>query len=297
MSAGYFIGRCIGVFLLPVLGTWIYYAARKLKPAFGHRLIVICGWTLAMVGLSIVAQAAVRQRAQRDFREELNRIERRASELAGKPAAPVAHSAVWDAPRRSFFADVIVFHDQYRGQAARVDSSELMKLYTPESFGSRAEMEKMIVQLQGRVSVDKQYASIRPLLGKMMSRMREIRATAEERRELAQGGLFDSATRVKLDLRDESIQDEGLWLQSAIELYQFVLANEKAYSIDGARMTFSSDALSKDFYGKLARSKELRAQMMKTMDEFAKAQAPDLNSLTLRPIEKGSDSAEIQAGS
>jgi len=281
-AIGYLIGRCLGAYLLPLIGALIYYKVRRKKPSGIRRLFVISLWAL---GLALLSFAGEHGAAEPSSPEEIKRhVGALAKEAVGQAPAS-GDQTKWDGALRSYFADIKAFNEAYEKETAQLDNSALKSMYTANSFRSAKSIGQIISQMHATLDLDEKYASMQPIIDKLKKRVFATDASDSEKQDFWQG--FESTASKSLEPREAAMAKGREWMQASIDLYEFVQSDEGAYSVRRGKIVFKSTGAADNFNAKMRKATELRSEFLKIQDAFRKAQSEKLGQYGLQPSDLG----------
>jgi len=285
-AVGYLFGLCFGAYLFPLIVAFFYYRFRKRpKPSAAHRFLVISAWALVLALISTAGQ--LRTSAPLTQQEIQRHIGELAKQAAGQlPVSP--DQTKWDGPIRSFFTDIKTFNESYMKEAAQVDNPALKSLYTADSFRTPVSVAQTLSQLHTTLDLDDKYASMQPIIDKFKQRIQATDASKSEKDSIMQG--FEESARKSLEPREAAAAKEREWLQSSIELYEFIQANQHSYSVRGGKLIFKTTGLADEFNEKVHKATGLRSEFKQAQDAFHQAQNEKLGSFGLQPSDLGAPS-------
>jgi hypothetical protein len=193
-----------------------------------------------------------------------------ASVLQHPDRKPVGPASVWDPVMVSVFGDLKSFNDQYLSEVSRLDSSA-EPLYTPESFRDTSTIQQHIAQLHDRLAVAARFSDIAPILAKVNDNVATVSASETDKREFLAG--FLSSARQGIAVRKAASDAERQWLQASLDLYQFMLANQAAYSVSAdGHGDFRNAKIGDAFKQRLQKVYALRQQFMQAHSAFLAGQ-------------------------
>jgi len=282
------LGRLIGMFLVAALLTLIVHKiqSRKARPAFRVLTFAAIAFVLQAGGLHDQLESA-RRREQPKLETDVNhRIGDLLKEAAGTKASS-GNQQWWEGAARDFFHDIFVMNQQYTAEAASLDSSAIKDLYSPESYRSKAHMEKVVEQLQASFAVDEKYASVDPLVKRFEERITAEKVSESEKQNLLKG--IEGGLKEGLGPRTEVIRTEEAWMKSTIGLYQYLIAHAAEYSVRNGKLVFTSEATRQEF-------STAQAEAVRLHQEFLKAKSA-LDSNGQNKLEKlGLKRSDLPAG-
>ena len=98
-------------------------------------------------------------------------------QAAGREAA-TANSEWYEGPVRDFFRDILNANQEYSAAIHSLDRSSVGKLYTPESYATRSDMQSTVSQLHALLDVDKKYESFDEIIKKLEVNMPAVPYTS-----------------------------------------------------------------------------------------------------------------------
>jgi len=258
-TQGFFVGALIFPAFVAVVVTAIISLARKskLSPAQKH----FWAGAIALI-VSFMAFAGASQQRHRfrhtDPKKEMARL---LAEASGK--SPVSsNSDWWDGLMRDFFRSIIERNKRYTQEIREFDNSALKHLYSPESYSTRAGMQKTIDQLQATLQLDQKYGTVRPLIEDMERRLRTVDASEGDKESFLEG--VKSSSEVFLGSQDKLLDLEKKWVDASVVLYQFTIEYRADYAIEAKKLVFKNDAARLEF---VAKQNEAIAQRRAFLDE------------------------------
>lgn len=258
-SFGYMIG---GVLVALGVGFAAMFAVRRLRGRKIHPASKTLGIATIAFGMSCITfagEAASRHPVTAD--EIDHRIGDLLKEAAGtKP--PSGDGDWWDGPARDFFHDLLEMNKQYTAEVNALDNPAIQDLYSVNSYKNKARMEEVVTQLQAAQAVDEKYASLDPIIKKMEDRIAKANVSESDKRDFIKG-MEGNMTKA-LAPRNETFRTEREWMNSNIELYQFVIAHASEYSIRGNKLYFQNDATKDGFTERQKQAIALHQEFLKS---------------------------------
>jgi hypothetical protein len=263
--SGYFIGACVGPYLVSAIIVLIYRLIRGRKVNNTTNLFALfCGASFFAV-LSLLNSAhattpmpvADATFAPQTFGQPL-----------GKPnAQPLRAPTIWDPAVISLYTDLKSANDTYVAAVSRLDVTA-QSLYMPDSFRDTPAIQKILAQLHDRMAVADQFSSLDPILAKMPSYVAAIDASETDKREFL-ANFMPTARRSIADRNTASAYEHD-WLRASIALYQFMLAKQGAYAIssDGAKGTFYRPDVSSQFQNKIQNVQRLKQRFLQANQAY-----------------------------
>jgi hypothetical protein len=241
-SIGYFMGGLLGPVLIAAFLVWLANSVREDKMSS----ILKQGITAYLaLGIAVLASAGSLQQApgfdETSAKKQMGHLMKQA---AGKEAV-TPDSQWYEGPSREFFHDILTFNQEYTHAIQSIDQSSLAKLYTPESYATRAGMRATIAQLHALLDTDKKYESLDPVVKKLEVNISATSASELEKEEFLKG--FRGSTDKALAPRAETFRAEEEWMQSSIDLYEFTLGHFGDYKMHGKKLVFHGDGLPEQF--------------------------------------------------
>jgi len=262
-SSGYFAGRIIGAFLFPLLGTWIYYRVRRLKPTLAYRTAVISSWAVFVALIALVGEAGrARPLNQGQMYKHVGDLVKQAS-----GEMPVAPDAEWyDGPTRAFYGDIFALNRQYAKELDVDHRMWLKRAYSAESYATRENIEAAEREFHEILAVDEKYESVDPLFEKFEARVRAAKARRREKEDLIKG-VRDGSSKGSA-ARQETFRAEKAWLKATIALYEYMSGHLADYSVKSNKLVFRTEGLREEFRVKQASAIALRDAALKAKGEL-----------------------------
>jgi hypothetical protein len=279
-SSGYFIGSLLTPVLVVAFVVWLINRARKdkMSPAHKHLLTVVLA-----LGITLVSFAgSLRQTPGFDESSDKKRMGHLLRQAAGKEAA-TSDSEWYEGPTREFFRDILAFNQEYTGAIQSLDRSSIAKLYTPESYVTRAGMQTTVCQLHALLDVDEKYKSSDQLLKKMEVNITATTASETEKEEFLKG--FRGSFSKSLAPRSETFRLEEEWLQSSIELYEFTLSHFGDYSARGKKLIFRGGASPVEFQNLQSKAITLRKAAIEAKHKLDSARQDAMSQTGVTPAD------------
>jgi hypothetical protein len=265
-TSGFFIGSLLTPFLIAAFIVWIINRARTDKLSFTHKQLLTA---VLALGISVISFAgSLRIPPPSDESAEKKKMGHLMKQAAGKEAA--TPDAEWyDGPTREFFHDILAFNQEYTGAIQALGPASMNKLYTPESYATRAGMENTITHLHALLDVDKKYESLDPVVKKLEASINATSASQYEKDEFLKG--FRGNFSKSLAPRNETFRSEEAWLQSSIDLYEFTLAHSGNFRIQNKKLIFHGDGVLDQFQALQSKAISLRKATIDSKNKLAAA--------------------------
>jgi len=278
-SFGYLIGSCLVPFAIGIFITYLIKRARRLPLARPIRFFSISAIALLMSLLSAAGSRNNLNSLDPATRREVGDLLRQ----AGGAKKNTADMHWWDAPIREMAQELISRNQQYISEIGGLDSSAIKNLYATDSYAGKAHMGKVVVQLRAASEVDAKYSSVEPIFKKMRERVASVNASELEKSHFLDG--FDGSLHRSLEPRNKLMRSEKEWMDSSIQLYEFMMANSDHYSIRDAKLYFDSTALMEDFEKRQSQAVALHQDFLKAKAAFEEDRKNSLNQLGVSPSE------------
>lgn len=275
-ASGYMIGGCLFSLLIGLFAMFLVAKIRGKKSALPKRFFGVSLVTLFFSFLTFVG--SLQQTPSRAYRS-VGELLRQAA--GNKPQTQDANW--WDGPTRDFFHDLLDRNEQYIAEVKALDSSAIKNLYSADSYAGVAHMQKVVSQLRATNDVEEKYASIEPVLKRMRDRVASAHAPKEQKQEFLTG--MEGSLNRSLKPREEALRTERLWMDSTLELYEFMLAHSSDYSIRDAKLYFSDSALRKQFTTLQAKAIEFHNDFLRAKAAFDHARKNNMDQLGVSPSE------------
>lgn len=258
---GFFIGALIFPVFVGVVATVLISLARKSKLSPAQKHFRAAGIALIVSFMAFAGASQERRKFRHtDPKKEVARL---FAEASGK--SPVdSDGDWWDSLMRDFLRSVIDRNKRYSQEVRDFDNSALHHLYSPESYSTKAGMQKIIAQLQATLELDQKYGTMRPLLQDMERKLQGVDASESDKESFLQG-VKDSA-EIFLGTQDKLVALEQKWIESSTALYQFAIDHRADYLIRGKKLVFKNDASRLAF---VAKQNEAISQRRAFLDEKA----------------------------
>lgn len=284
-AAGYLFGRSVGAYLLPLIILFFYYRKRRPKPANTWRVFVTSAWALGLAVLSFAGEVRIpKTLSQQELNQHIGEL---AKQTPGQAPASTDQTQ-WDGAIRSFFADIKSFNEAYAKEIAQLDNSALKTLYTVDSFRTPQSVNQILSQLHATLDLDEKYASLQPIFDRFKQRILASDASKSEKDAVLQG--FEESASKSIEPREKTIAKEREWLQSSIDLYEFIQSNQGSYSVSGGKLMFNKTGLASVFNEKIQKATELRSEFNQVQEAFHKVQNEKLGKFGLQPSDLGASS-------
>lgn len=144
-------------------------------------------------------------------------------------------------------------------------------------------MEKVVLQLRATNDVEEKYASIEPVLKRMRDRVAAAHATEEQKQEFLTG--MEGSLNRSLKPRENLLRTEKLWMDSTLELYEFMLKHSSDYSIRDKKLYFEDSALRKQFSTLQSKAIAFHRDFLKAKAAFEEARKNNMDQLGVSPSE------------
>jgi hypothetical protein len=249
-AAGYLVGSIVTPGLLAWLIMWLINRSQKKTDPLAHRYLAISAVALLLSLLSFAGSSNDRLGPD-SIQDHVRHLVRQAS---GKEAE--VNSTWYDEPERELFRDMTAFNREYAQAVSSVDQTRLAKLYSTESYATKANIQGTIACLRELQEVDKKYESLDPPIKKFEDRINATNRSAREKEQFLTG--VHSGVAKILAPRGETFRTEEDWLQSGTDLYEFTLAHFSDYTIQKQKLVFHSDASLAEFTDRQSKSIALR---------------------------------------
>jgi hypothetical protein len=278
-TSGFFIGSLLTPFLVAAFIVWIINRARTDKLSFTHKQLLTA---LLALGISVISFAgSLRIPSLSNESSEKKKMGHLMKQAAGKEA-PTPDSEWYDGPTRQFFHDILAFNEEYTGAIQALGTASMNKLYTPESYATRTEMQKTIGHLHALLDVDKKYESLDPVVKKLEANINATSASQYKKDEFMKG--FRGNFNKSLEPRNETFRAEEEWLQSSIDLYEFTMAHSENYRLQGKKLIFHGDGMLDQFQAMQSKAIALRKA---TLDSKHKLDAARNDAMSQTGVSPG----------
>lgn len=265
-NSGYFLLRFLGAIAVAAAAVLLFCKIRDLNPRRPVLGLVIL--TLS----SLVTLASMEFSSQPRLKGIDKATIRRYSE-DGKSASaanvPTPPPTKWDPATRSLLKDVQARNEQYVAAISGLDETA-KPLYTPESFRDAATIQAMIDQLHTRLAVADEYSDWQPVFARMKDYVAAADASDDEKRKFLAN--YEATLPSTLAACKAISAKEHAWLQATMDLYQFGLAKEGAYTWHSDQLSFKSHADSVAFRQKFMKARRLNTQFLQAYWQVRQAE-------------------------
>jgi hypothetical protein len=269
--SAYFLGSCAGPYLFSAIIVLAFYKITDKKAADSTKLLAaFCAASLFAVVSLLNTNYSVRSMPTKTD------VASDTLALAPSPkkiqAVPSRAATPWDPAIISLYTDLQANNEAYVTAVSHLDVTS-QTLYLPDSFRDAATIQKVLDQLHDRLSVADQFSSLAPVLAKMPDYIAAINASESDKRAFL--ATFMPAVQQSVAKRNVASAYEHDWLRTTIALYQFMLANQGAYTIsaDGRTGMFRSHATGADFDQRLRKSQQLKQQFLQANGAYLASQS------------------------
>lgn len=286
-STGYFVGSVFTPLLIAMAIVWLIQRAQKKKMSTARKNLLTA---LLALGMSLLAFAGSLQEAP-PFDESKTKLQmgHLMKQAAGKEAA-TPDGEWYEGPSREFFRDILNFNQEYTAAMQSAKGASMTKLYTPESYATRAGMQTTVTQLRAMLGVDRKYESMEPLIKKLEVRVYATPASQAEK-EAFLNGLRGSFSK-SLAPRNEVMRLEEEWLQSSIDLYEYTLSHSADYSVRGKKLIFRTGVSPAEFERLQSKAIEQRKAAVDAKHKFDAARQAAMSQTGLTPADLSALSKE-----
>ncbi|HTZ49824.1 MAG TPA: hypothetical protein VMH20_19700 [Verrucomicrobiae bacterium] len=273
---GYFLLRFVGAIAVAAAVVVLFCKIRDLNPRRPVLSLVIL--TLS----SLVTLATMMFSSQPRLKGIDKATVRRYSNEGNRPSpanVPALPPTKWDSATRSLLKDVQARNEQYVAAISGLDETA-KPLYTPESFRDAATIQTMLDQLHTRLAVADEYSDWQPVFARMKDYVAAVDASdAEKQKFLA---AYHAALPSTLAACKAISAQEHAWLQATMDLYQFALAKQGAYTWHGDQLAFKSHADSIIFRQKFIKARTLNTQFLQAYWQVRQAEEAMLAQMGLQ---------------
>ena len=269
-ASGYMMGGCVTSLLLGLLAMYVVAKIRGKKSNPPTRFFGVSAVGFLISFLSFAGS----------LKEPPNRALQNVAEMlrqaaGNRPTTPDANW--WDGPTRDFFRDLLDRNQQYIKEVNALDNSAIKNLYSADSYAGKVHMEKVLSQLRAAHSVDSKYSSIEPVLKIMRDRVAAAHASEREKQDFLKG--MNESLKRSLKPREELLRVEKLWMDSTMDLYEFMVAHSSDYSIQDTKLYFADGKLRKQFTTLQSKAVASHKDFLKAKAAFEDARKDNMNQL------------------
>jgi hypothetical protein len=172
-------------------------------------------------------------------------------------------------------------NQKYSAEVSALDNSAIKDLYSPESYVSKAHMQKVVEQLQAALVVDEKYISIDPLIKKLEDSIASVDISESQKKEFLQG-LQGSMDR-NLAPRREVIRTEEGWMHKTIALYEFLIEHKSEYSIKNKKLYFTNNETGDEFASQQTSAIAAHKEFLKAKSAMEAARKKNMGELGVSP--------------
>ncbi len=277
-SSAFVIGRTVGSYIIPAICVLLYYRLSGKRRASSLKLLEV---SAVSVLWALVALGGVQPRSP--FQSAFHPLGNPAGQSQARPTRTVPPTK-WDPAIHSFYDDVRSFHANYVSAVSKTETLPVA-LYSPDSFRDSATIQEALTELRARLAVSKEFSSPERLLDKMPQYVEAIDASEAEKKRFLEG-FCDSARR-DLSARKLVSDNERIWAESAIALYNSALAHENDYSVQNGQVVFKQKGEQAEFARKLEIAQLRQLEFLNVYRRFLAAQSASLAQLGLQPLDLG----------
>jgi len=264
-NSGYFLLRFAGAIVVAAAAVLLFCKIRDLKPRGPVLGLVILTLSslVTLVTMTFPSQPRLKGIDKATIRRYSDETK------APAPNVPALPATKWDSATRSLLKDVQARNEQYVAAISGLDETA-KPLYTPESFRDAATIQAMIDQLHTRLAVADEYADWQPVFARMKDYVAAVDASAEEKRKFL--GEYEATLPSTLAACKAISIKEHAWLQATMDLYQFALAKEGAYTWHSDQLSFKSHADSLAFRQRFIKARALNTQFLQAYWQVRQAE-------------------------
>jgi hypothetical protein len=274
----YFAGTIFGTLLMAGIGILILKKFSKKSHSSAGIFATFCAFAFAWSLLGTISEIA---KSRPPFNREVqNHVKELAREGTGQ--APISGDQdEFDGVGRSFFADMKQFNDNFRAEVAKTDHSALDAMYSAESYSSDANIVRTMQQLTAALALEDKYASMQPLIQKSKDRLNALTISETSKAEFWKG--FEESVEKTLQGRDGVNEKGHVWLQSSIELYKYMQANETSFHVSNNKVIFTSHSSLLGYNERMKTVQAQRKEFLEAKGAFLNIQKERLSQLGLKP--------------
>ncbi|HLJ89818.1 MAG TPA: hypothetical protein VKZ53_23625 [Candidatus Angelobacter sp.] len=156
----------------------------------------------------------------------------------------------------------------------------LAKLYTPDSFSTKEQMQALMDTLNRMQDTDgAMFEKFEHILEDMRKRFDASHLSAKDKIDVLEGAQRAYADSELLELYREAHSQEKLWVSTSIDLYTFAMQHGENISIREGKLTISGAELVEQFNSKLHNASALRRQMRATNKRIGDIRAEKMKQL------------------
>jgi hypothetical protein len=277
-SLGYFIGGFGCPALITLFILWLMDRRRSEGSKVAHKHLVVVAWTVFFSLLGLAGEMRnPGGRGSPSMKEHARHLLLQATNNEAESG-----SAWFDGPSRDFFRDAAAWNQEYSKAVQSVDHRFSTELYSPESYATRANLQATISALQALQQIDEKYESLDEVVKKLEERVNVAHVSERERADFLRG--VQSGLDRSLGPRDETFKQEGEWLRSSVDLYQFALTHFSDYSVRGKTLLFRRDASRLEFADRQSKAVALRQVAIESRRRFNTSQKQVMSQMGPTPL-------------
>lgn len=262
----YYLGRFAGAIVLAALAVFGFCKVRdaKLRVPVQALVILTLSSLLTMLTLALPVKphvAGIDEATVRRYTDD--------SKLQKAPKTPPVNRTKWDPAARSLLKDIVTRNQRYVAEISALDENS-KPLYTPESFRDAATIQQMIDQLNTRLSVADKYTDWQPVFGNMKEYVAAVDASDQEKQKFLKD--FEASLPQTLAVCKAISDKEHAWLQASLDLYNFALAKQGAYTWQNENLSFKNRTDSNAFGKKFVKARSLNAEFLQAYWQVRQAE-------------------------
>jgi hypothetical protein len=263
------IGYWIGMMLFPTL---IALAMVRFKPAKKMRTFSTVFFLIGLLGMggTLVSHLQELGAGPQKTPKEI------AQEAAGM--RPVTESGTASEQKvnrvlREFLADIIAARKKHDADMAPLEPV-LAGVYTPQSFGSKRQMEDVIAALNRALEIDgEMMIKIQRLPQEMQARVDASDLDPSDKEDLMRGVQKGYGNSNIVATYHEVRSAEEHWVAATVDLYTFGSRHASRIQTTDGKILIAKDALLSRFNAKFKNSRALRRQLDEANQRLAALQA------------------------
>ena len=279
-AVGFRIGTLIGALAIPFIIAFVIAGRRKARnPNLFAGLF--CGIAFGMILLNGVRNLGSLQPETTD--QKVGRLMREAAGL--QPVRrPLFGEAKTDGKMRDLFKDLIALNKEYKDAAAKLDTSAVKNLSTPESFANPDSAADGLNQLHAAYALDAHQEERMQQIIENFKRSFDDLSAAD--REAMQSG-FDKGISQTMPMRQRAISAEKGWIDSVDDVYAYAQAHHADFSMFIGRLGISDPQVREDFNTRIRTMNARRTEFLQAKHAIDEIQSRNLQKFGVSPQQAG----------
>jgi hypothetical protein len=217
-------------------------------------------------------------------------------EAAGTKAVDNSGPRSMDELVRNIMRDILDERKAFDRDMGQYDS-ELMKLYSVESFSSPEAMQRSLDAVRGAVAVDQRYSQqLESLPQRIQKRVDSSGLSNSSNSEFMDGIRKAYGESKPLNIRRQAMEAEKKWGDATVAFYEFALANAREIRVQGTHLVIGNEKTRAEFNERMNNSRALRDNLTVLNTQFESAQRELMLRSGVTPKVLGLEDTPPQAG-